>query len=156
MTVQNSYVGGRWHQKWAHMSPQHFFLSGHGNWRKNDSFGKTLRTWKFLTENFSGPVTTESLRTQDSGNVVNNGWPSLRFKVTADESEVIGQQLVVLQKIRAVTDQSHSANFGPIALNRIEYGVPISEPMFYSFGNDRTKISGVTLIRHGLFTTRQM
>ena len=38
----------------------------------------------------------EPLRTQDSENVVNNGWPSLRFEVTAAQSEVIGQKLEVL------------------------------------------------------------
>ena len=40
----------------------------------------------------------ETLRTQDSENVVNNGWPSLRFEVTAAQSEVIGQKPEVLQK----------------------------------------------------------
>ena len=33
MTVQTSYVGGQWHQNWADTSPQHFFLSWHGNSR---------------------------------------------------------------------------------------------------------------------------
>ena len=47
----------------------------------------------------------------------------LRFEVTAAQSEVIGQKPVVLQKIRAVTDQSLSANFGPIALKQIEHGL---------------------------------
>ena len=46
------------------------------------------------------------------------------------------------------TDQSHSANFGSIALKLIEHGVLVSEPMFYSFQSDGTKIGVVTLIRN--------
>ena len=41
-------------------------------------------------------------------------------------------------------------------LKRIEHGVPISESMFYSFPSDRTKIDGVTLIRHTAIASRQI
>ena len=49
------------------------FMSAHGNCRKNYLFGKTLRTRKFLTGKFLGPVLTESLRAQDSENIVGLG-----------------------------------------------------------------------------------
>ena len=61
-----------------------------------------------------------------------------------------------ITKIRALTNWSDSANLGPIILKRIEHGVQISKPMFYSFQIDQTKIGGVTLILYGLFTTQQM
>ena len=38
MTVQTSYVGGRWHQNWAHTSPQHFFMCVHAKWQKSVFF----------------------------------------------------------------------------------------------------------------------
>ena len=73
MTVQASYVGIRWHQNWAHMSSQHFFMSVHENWRKCVFFCKTLPADNFQRENCLGPVTTESLCTQDSENIVGLG-----------------------------------------------------------------------------------
>ena len=44
-----------------------------------------------------------------------------------------------------VKDQSHSANFCPIALKQIEHGLNTSKPAFYLFQSDQTKI-GVSLI----------
>ena len=55
-----------------------------------------------------------------------------------------------------VTDQSHSANFRPIALKRIEPRVLISEPLFYSIQSDRTQIGGVTLICYTKIALRQI
>ena len=54
LTLQISYVEGRWHQNWAHMSPLHTLPSGHGNLRKSYFGGKTLRTRKFSAGNFWG------------------------------------------------------------------------------------------------------
>lgn len=48
------------------------------------------------------------------------------------------------KKLIGVQNQSHPANFGQIAWKRIQPGVPILEPMFYSFQSDQTKIGGVT------------
>ena len=70
MAVQTSYSGGRWHQK-----PTTFFSVGTQNLAKKWFFGKTLRTRKLLTGKFFGAGThgTESLRTQDSENIVGFG-----------------------------------------------------------------------------------
>ena len=61
---------------------------------------------------------------------------------------VLGQKPEVLQKIRGVTDKSHTANFDQIAWKQIKPSVPISEPMFYSSQSDLTQIGGVTFIRN--------
>ena len=45
-----------------------------------------------------------------------------------------------------VANQSHSSNFGPISLKRIEHGLRYEDSMFYLFQSDRSKICGVTLI----------
>ena len=52
----------------------------------------------FQRENFSGLAPTESLRTQDSENIVGLGHLSLRFAVTAARSEVIGKNRVCYEK----------------------------------------------------------
>ena len=60
-------------------------------------------------------------------------------------------------KSRGMMDQSHSANFRPIAWKRIEPGVPISESMlFYLFPSNRTKFGGVTLIRNTKIASQQI
>ena len=106
-------------------APYIFVPLGHVNSRKSDFLGKTLHTQKISKGFFWGLLTTESLRNQDSVGYSLFGWPSLRFEVIAAQSEVIGQKPVVLQKIRGLTNKSHSANFGPIALRRIEHGVHV-------------------------------
>ena len=132
MTVQTSYVGGQWHQNWADTSPQHFFLSWHGNLRKVIFLVKCSVPENFQRANFLRPVPTESLCTQDSENIVGLGdWASVSSGSKWD--------WLCYEKSRGVANQSHSANFGPIAWKQIEPGVPISESMFYSFQNDRTK-----------------
>ena len=60
------------------------------------------------------------------------------------------------EKSRGVKDQSHSANFGPIAWKRIEPGNTILESMSYSFPSDRTKIGGVSLILDTAIASRQI
>ena len=50
-----------------------FLPLGHVNSQKKDFLGKTLHTRKFSTGKFLGLVTTESLHTQDSENVVGLG-----------------------------------------------------------------------------------
>ena len=62
----------------------------HGNSRKVIFWVKRSLPEYFQQENFSGLLPTESLRTQDSENVVCLG--GLRFEVTAAQSEVIGQK----------------------------------------------------------------
>ena len=101
ITVQNSYMEGRWQQNWAHTSPLYFFPSGHGNSRKSDFLGKTLCTLKFSTGIFFGATTHGILTHSGFRKCSRSGWPSLRFE--AAQSEVIGQKLEVLQKIRGVT-----------------------------------------------------
>ena len=54
ITLQTSYVEGRWHKNWAHMSPLHCFSVCA---RKRDFLGKTLRTPKFSKGNFFGAGT---------------------------------------------------------------------------------------------------
>ena len=50
-----------------------FLVCVHGNSRKSDFLGKTLRTRNFQQENFLGLLPTESLRTQHSENIVSLG-----------------------------------------------------------------------------------
>ena len=113
--------------------------------RKSDFWGKRFIPENFQGENFRGYYLRNpyTLRNQK---MTWFGWPSLCFEDTAAQSEVIGQKLVVLRKIGGVKNQSHSANFRPIALKLIEHGVPILESMFYSFHTFRMKVVGVTLI----------
>ena len=106
MTVQTSYVGGRWHQNWAHTSPQHFFMSVHGNWRK----GVFFRTQKFWRGNFFGASTHWILTHSGFRKYSWFCWPNLRFKVMAAQSEV--KYRPCYKKSRGVKDQSHSAIFG--------------------------------------------
>ena len=144
ITLQTSYVEGRWHQNWAHTSPLHFFTVETQIFaKKSDFLGKTGK--------FFGAGTHSGFRKYSRF-----GWPSLCFEVIAAQSEVVGKNQLCYEKSRGVANQSHSANFGPIAWKQIEPGVPISESMFYSFQSDQTKIGGVTLICNGSFTTRQM
>ena len=96
MAVQTSYVGGRWHQNWAHTSPQHIFMFVHGNWRK----GVFFRTQKFSTGNFFGASTHWILTHSGFRKYSWFWWPSLRFQVIAAQSEAIGQKWVALRKIR--------------------------------------------------------
>ena len=63
----------------------------------------------FQWEIFLGLLPTGSLRTQDSENVVGLGD---RASVSKLQRLKIGQKQVLLQKIRADTNQSHSVNFG--------------------------------------------
>ena len=85
---------------------------------------------KFSTGKFFGAATHGILMHSGFRKCSRFWWPSLRFEVTAAQSEVIGQKPEVLQKVRGVTDQSHSANFGPITLKLIEHVVPISHVLF--------------------------
>ena len=131
----------------AHESATLFFS------RRDTEIGEKVIFWvkRSVPENvqreiFLGLLPTESLCTKDSENVVDNGWQSLRFEVTGAQREIIGQKRVSLRKIRGVKDQSNSANFGPISSKGMEPGFPISEPIFYSFRSDQTKIGRVTLI----------
>ena len=129
----------------------------HGNLQKKVIFlGKTLRTRKFSTGKFFGASTHGILTHSGFRKCSCFGWPSLRFEVTAAQSEVRGRKRVVLQKIRGVTKNYHFCIYGPIALKRIEHGVLVLEPMFYSFQSDRTKIGGVTLIRSTEIVSRQI
>ena len=77
MTVQASYVRGRWHRIWAHKSPQHFFRLGLGNWRKSEFSGKTLRTWKFSKGNFFRAGTHRILTHSGFRIYSRFGWPTL-------------------------------------------------------------------------------
>ena len=63
-------VGGT---KCSAHEPATYLMCVQKNSRKSDFFGKTLRTQKFSTANFSGPVPMESLCTQDSENIVGLG-----------------------------------------------------------------------------------
>ena len=109
ITLQTSYVEGRWHQNWVHTSPLNFFLWWHRNSRKSDFWGKTLHTRNFFGAATHGILTHSGFRKYSQF-----GWPSLRFEVIAAKSEVI--KPVVLQKIIAVTNQSHSTHFRPKGL----------------------------------------
>ena len=64
--------------------------------RRDTEIGEKVIFW-VKRENFSGPVPTESLRTQDSENTV-GGWPRLRFEVIAAKSEVIGKKRLYYEK----------------------------------------------------------
>ena len=96
-----------------------FLMSGHVNSRKSDFWGKTLPNRKFSTVKFFEATTHRILMHSGFRKCSRFGWPSLRFEVTAAQSEVIGQKPEVLQKIR---------------------GVLVLEPMFYSFQSNWTKI----------------
>ena len=80
-----------------------FLMSGHKSSRKSDFWGKTLPNQKYSTVKFFG-ATTHGILTHSGFRKCNRfGWPSLRFKVIAAQSEVRGQKRLVLQKIRGVT-----------------------------------------------------
>ena len=76
----------------------HFQVCVRGNSRKSDFLGKTLRTRNFFGATTHGILTHSAFR-----KCSRFGWPSLRFEVTAAQSEVVGQKPEVLQKIRGVT-----------------------------------------------------
>ena len=63
----------------------------------------------FQLENCLGLLPTGPLHTQDSENVVRLGG---RASVSKLQRLKIGQKQVLLRKIRADTNQSHSVNFG--------------------------------------------
>ena len=65
------------------------------------------------------------------------------------QSEVRGRKRVVLQKIRGVTDQSHSANFRLKGLKSNQHGLQVYEFRFIQFQTSQTKIDQVTFIRYG-------
>ena len=147
-------VGGT---KIEHSWARYIFLPlGHVNLRKSDFLGKTLRTQKFSTGNFFGAGIHRILTHSGFRKCSWFGWPSLRFELTAAQIEVIGQKPVVLQKIRGVTKTSNLFFFSPIALKRIEHGVLVSEPMFYSFQSNRTKNKKVLIFRYTKFASRQI
>ena len=75
MTVQTSYMRGRWHKLIAHEPATFFFRQDTEIGEKAIFFGKTLLTRKFSTGKFfwAGTHGTETLRTQDSENIVGLG-----------------------------------------------------------------------------------
>ena len=87
--------------KFSAHEPATFFYRRDTEIREKVIFGvKRSVHENFQRANFSGPVPTESLCTQDSENIVGLGD---RASVIAALSEVIGQKPVVLQKIKGVT-----------------------------------------------------
>ena len=105
---------------------------------------KSLRTRKFSMGKFFGASTYGILTHSGFRKCSRFGWPSLRFEVTAAQSEVIGQKRVLLQKIRAVMDQSHCANFRPKGLKLNQHGLQVYESRLIQIQTSRTKIGGVT------------
>ena len=100
ITLQTSYVEGRWHQNRAHRSPLHFFIECARKFEKKWFF------WvkRSVLENFLLLSSTHGILTHSGFRKCNCfGWPSLSFEVTAAQNVVIGQKLEVLQKIRGVT-----------------------------------------------------
>ena len=122
--------------------------SGDGISWKREIFCKSLRTRKFSMGKFFGASTHGILTHSGFRQYSRLGWPSLRFEVTAAQSEVKGQKPEVLQKIRGVTDQSHSANFRPKGLKLNQHGLQVYEFRLIQFQTSRTKIGGVILIRN--------
>ena len=99
ITLRTSYVEGRWHQNWAHRSLLHFFMCVHGNSRKSNFLGKTLRTRKFSTKKNFGAATSGILTHSGFRKYSLFGWPSLRFEVIEAQSQVIGQKPVVFRGV---------------------------------------------------------
>ena len=119
-----------------------FFMCVHGNSRKSNFLGKTLRTRKFSTKKIFGAATSGILTHSGFRKYSLFGWPSLCYR---------GSKSGHRPKTGRV-QRCDSAIF----LERREHRVPISESLFYSFPSSRTKIGGVTLICQTEITSRQI
>ena len=160
ITLQTSNKEGQWHQNWAYTSLLNFFMCVHGNSRKSDFLGKMLHTRKFSTGKFFGAATHEILTHSGFRKCSWFGWRSLHFEVLAAQSEVM---VMVMPKTGGVTknqrcDGSKSLRQFLSECCKIKKSTwtPGLWVKVDSSQTSRTKICGVTFIRHTKFASRQI
>ena len=115
-----------------------------------------LCTRKFSRGKFFGASTHGILRHSRFRKYSRFWWPSLRFKVRAAQSEVIGKNWSGYEKSRGAQNQKHFFIFRPRSLILNKPGLQVYESRLIQFPTSRTKIGGVSLILDTAIALRQI